>query len=266
MLKIATWNVNSIRVRLPQLLDWLNQHQPTLFALQETKVEDEKFPKSAIEDMGYHAIFTGQKSYNGVAILSREPAQEILTQLPNSDDIQKRFIAATYYIPTLNGSCPLRFVNLYVPNGESVASEKFQYKLQWLEDLIKFLAEEQKQYQHIAILGDFNIAPAAEDVYDPVKWEGRVLCSEPERAHFNRLISLGFCDAFRQKPQEPNSFSWWDYRTFAFRRNHGLRIDHVLITPALANAMADCYIDKNPRGHEQPSDHTPVVVTFKGTL
>ena len=265
MLKIATWNVNSLRVRLPQLKDWLDQNQPTLFALQETKVDDEKFPQAAIEEMGYRVIFTGQKSYNGVAILSREPAESILTQLPDSDDVQKRFIAATYLIPTPNGGYPLRLVNLYIPNGESVTSEKYQYKLQWLQHLEKFLAQETKQYQHIVVVGDFNIAPAPEDVYDPIKWKGRVLFSDPEREHFKRLISLGFSDAFRQKPQEPDSYSWWDYRTFAFRRNHGLRIDHILITPSLVNEMTNCYIDKNLRGNEQPSDHAPVVITFKGT-
>lgn len=261
MLKIATWNVNSLRVRLPQVLDWIEQNQPDIFALQETKTEDEKFPQAVFEQVGYYAIFTGQKAYNGVAILSRNPPQDIVKQLPNTHDVQKRLIAATYPVAG-NKNYHLRLINLYVPNGESVGSEKYSYKLNWLEVLEKFLQQEMKQYQHIAILGDFNIAPAAQDVYDPVKWEGKVLFSEPERTQFERLIAMGFYDAFRQMPQQPGSFSWWDYRTFAFRRNHGLRIDHILITAALTASMQTCYIDTMPRAHQQPSDHAPVIATF----
>lgn len=261
MLKIATWNVNSLRVRLPQVLNWLNQNQPDLFALQETKVEDENFPQSVFEEAGYHVTFTGQKAYNGVAIISRHPPQNILKDLPNVDNLQKRLIAATY--PVSANSYPLRFINLYIPNGQSVGSEKYIYKLLWLEQLEKFLEQEMNQHEHIVILGDFNIAPDPEDVYDPIKWEGRVLFSEPERAHFKRLISMGFCDAFRQIPQEPDTFSWWDYRTFAFRRNHGLRIDHILITPFLAKSLTHCYIDKKLRTEQPPSDHAPVIATFE---
>ncbi len=263
MLKIATWNVNSLRVRLPQVLRWLDENQPNLFALQETKVEDEKFPHTAFKESGYNVIFTGQKAYNGVAILSREPPQNVLKQLPLADADQKRFIAATYSISNGNNPFDLRLVNLYVPNGEAVGSEKYIYKLQWLKQLEKFLQQEIKQHKYLVILGDFNIAPSSLDVYDPIKWEGRVLFSEPERMHFGQLISMGFFDALREISQEPNTFSWWDYRTFAFRRNHGLRIDHILITSHLAKYITNCYIDKELRGAQQPSDHAPVIAAFK---
>lgn len=262
MLNLATWNVNSLRVRLPQVVAWLEKNQPTLLALQETKVEDDKFPRAALEAAGYHVIFSGQKAYNGVAILSQLPPENVLTQLPHGDDPQKRLIAATYPITTPHGSETLFLVNAYVPNGERVDSEKYLYKLQWLEQLADFLKKSIAKGQHVALLGDFNIAPSDEDVYDPKQWEGKVLCSEPEREHFNQLLRMGLCDAFRQKPQAPCSFSWWDYRTFAFRRNHGLRIDHILITPMLANNLVSCYIDKDARAVNQPSDHAPVVATF----
>lgn len=258
MLKIATWNVNSLRMRLTQIIDWLNHNQPAVLALQETKLEDDKFPEQLFQDMGYQVVFCGQQKYNGVAILSREPTYAILKQLPGSDDPQKRFIAAVY--PYDNHR--FRIINLYVPNGENIASEKYGYKLSWLEKLEVFLREEIRQYEKMVILGDFNIAPEPKDVYDPKKWEGRVLFSEPERAHFKKLLSIGFHDAFRLKQPGDNEFSWWDYRTFAFGRNQGLRIDHILITEPLVNDLQHCYIDKNLRGVEKPSDHAPVVATF----
>jgi exodeoxyribonuclease III len=256
-MKIATWNVNSLRVRLPQILDWIKKNQPTVLALQETKVEDDKFPENAFTDIGYHVTFSGQKTYNGVAILSPLPPQDVLKKLPNYEDPQKRFLAATYPVSTTNH---IRVINLYIPNGESVGSEKYHYKLDWLNQLEIFLREEVERYPQLVVLGDFNIAPQPEDVYDPIKWAGRVLFSDPERAHFARLLSIGFVDAFRAMPQEANEFSWWDYRTFAFRRNHGLRIDHILVSSALKTAISRCYIDKKPRAFEQPSDHTPVSV------
>lgn len=256
MLKIATWNVNSLRVRLPQVINWLNSHQPTLFALQETKCENCKFPENIFTELGYHVIFEGQKSYNGVAILSKETPGDILKQLPGSDDPQKRFIAITID----HNHHPIRLINLYIPNGEKVGSDKYTYKLNWLKTLEIFIAQEIKDHKNIIVVGDFNIAPEPQDVYDPTKWEGRVLFSEPERAHFKTLLSLGFKDAFRLKSQEPDMYSWWDYRTFGFRRNHGLRIDHILINDPLVKYLSNCYIDTPIRGAEQPSDHAPVII------
>ena len=260
MLKIATWNVNSLRVRLPQVLDWIQKNQPTVLALQETKVEDDKFPEAAFTEIGYHVAFSGQKSYNGVATLSTLPAQAILKALPYFEDTQKRFLAATYPIVTGDASDSIRVINLYIPNGESVGSEKYRYKLEWLAQLERFLQEEMQRHKQLIILGDFNIAPQPEDVYDPIKWAGRVLFSDPERTHFESLLSMGFYDAFRLFPQSADEFSWWDYRTFAFRRNHGLRIDHILITDALKAEAGRCYIDKKPRALDPPSDHAPVVI------
>jgi exodeoxyribonuclease-3 len=258
MLKIATWNINSLRVRLPQVLDWAKQNQPDLLALQETKLEDDKFPQAVFEDFGYHVVFAGQKTYNGVAILSRSEPHDVIKQLPRLlDDAQKRFIGATYN--------DIRVVNLYIPNGESVGSEKYAYKMRWLEQLEKFLIEEIKRYEKLVILGDFNIAPEPRDVYDASKWEGHVLFSEPERAHFKKLLAIGFFDALRLHSQAEDIFSWWDYRTFAFPRNAGLRIDHILVTSPLAKQIAHCYIDIGPRAATQPSDHAPVVTVFEST-
>ena len=256
-MKIATWNVNSLRVRLPQVLDWLQQHQPDVFCLQETKVTDEEFPVAAIRDAGYAVTFAGQKSYNGVATLSRAPAENVLSVLPEVDGAQKRFLATTF-----DG---VRVVNVYIPNGEEVGSEKFIYKLSWLMALKKFLAEELKNHTRLVLLGDYNIAPEERDVHDPKLWEGRVLFSDKERAAFQNFIQIGLTDVFRKFDQPEKTFSWWDYRTNAFRRNNGLRIDHILCSPALGAECRECRVDVEPRKHERPSDHAPVTASFGGT-
>lgn len=250
-MKIATWNVNSIRVRMPQVITWLQQQAPEILCLQETKITDEEFPAAAFRDIGYQVVYAGQKTYNGVATLSRTPAENIITSLPNADGAQKRLLAAT-----VDG---VRVVNVYVPNGEEVGSEKYSYKLSWLAALEKYLAEELKAYPRLVLLGDCNIAPEARDVHDPKRWEGHVLFSEKERAAFQGLIRLGLQDVFRNFDQPDKSFSWWDYRAGAFHRNHGLRIDHILFSTALASACRGCRIDIEPRKHERPSDHAPVI-------
>ncbi len=253
-MKIATWNVNSIRVRLPHVLDWLGKHKPDVLCLQETKVMDEDFPAAEFEQAGYAAMFSGQKSYNGVATLSRQPACDVVRALPKADGTQKRLLAAS-----VNG---VRIVNVYVPNGEAVSSDKYGYKLAWLKALKAYLKAELETYPKLAVLGDFNIAPEERDVHDPKLWEGSVLFSDKERAAFQALVSTGLADTFRRFDQPPMSFSWWDYRMGAFRRNHGLRIDHILASRALASACKACHIDSAPRGLERPSDHAPVTAEF----
>ncbi len=253
-MKIATWNVNSIRVRLPHVLDWLGQHKPDVLCLQETKVTDEDFPAADFEQAGYAAVFSGQKSYNGVATLSRKPARDVVRALPRADGTQKRLLAAT-----VNG---VRIVNVYVPNGEAVGSDKYGYKLAWLKALKVYLKAELESHPKLAVLGDFNIAPEERDVHDPKLWEGSVLFSDKERAAFQALVSTGLADTFRRFDQSPMSFSWWDYRMGAFHRNRGLRIDHILASRALVSACKSCHIDPAPRGLERPSDHAPVTAEF----
>jgi len=253
-MKIATWNVNSIRVRLPQVLEWLKQESPDVLCLQETKITDEEFPAAAFRDAGYHAVYAGQKTYNGVATLSRAEPEKIVAALPGVDGAQKRMLAASV------GN--VRLVNVYIPNGEEVGSEKYSYKLSWLAALEKFLTAELKTHPRLAVLGDYNIAPEERDVHDPRLWSGRVLFSDSERAAFQRLIGSGLADVFRRFEQPEKSFSWWDYRMNAFRRNLGLRIDHILCSPALASICRRCRIDGEPRKHERPSDHAPVVAEF----
>jgi exodeoxyribonuclease-3 len=253
-MRIATWNVNSLRVRLEQLLQWLAQHQPDIVALQETKLTDELFPVAALEAAGYHAVFSGQKSYNGVAILARAQLRETALEIPGFDDLQRRVPAA---------SCgQLRIVNLYVPNGQDVASDKYEYKLRWLTALRSWLSVELLRYGQLVVLGDFNIAPEDRDVHDPAAWSGQVLVSEPERAALRALLQLGLQDVFRRFEQPPQAFSWWDYRAGSFRRNHGLRIDLVLASNELAARCTECRIDREPRGSQRASDHTPVLATF----
>jgi exodeoxyribonuclease-3 len=256
-MKIASWNVNSLNVRLPQVLAWLAAELPDVLALQETKLVDENFPRAEIEAVGYHAVYAGQKTYNGVALLSREPAQNVVTGIPGLDDVQRRVLAATF-----NG---VRVINLYVPNGESVESDKYRYKLNWLEKLAGWIRAELSEHPRVVVLGDFNIAPEPRDVHDPKQWEGRVLFSEPERAAFRQLLSLGLCDTFRLFDQPEKLFSWWDYRMQGFRRNHGLRIDHILASTAMRQVCSVCRIDKGPRANERPSDHAPVVAEFRLT-
>jgi exodeoxyribonuclease-3 len=250
-MKLATWNVNSLKVRLPHLLDWLSQTQADVVCLQETKTEDANFPRAEIEAAGYQVAFAGQKTYNGVAILSREPIAEVQVGIPGFDDEQKRVLAVTV------GTT--RVIDLYVPNGQSVDSDKYQYKLKWLEALADWLKAELAQHPELAVLGDFNIAPEDRDVYDPAAWAGQVLCSESERAHFRALLGLGLKDGFRLFEQPDKSYSWWDYRQGAFRRNMGLRIDHILLSAALAQRCTACTVDTAPRKLERPSDHAPVV-------
>ena len=252
MMKLATWNVNSLKVRLPQVLDWLAANPVEVLCLQETKQQDGDFPQDELRVAGYHSVFSGQKTYNGVAILSRAPAGEAQVGLPDFSDEQKRVIAATID--------DVRVVCVYVPNGQSVDSDKFQYKLAWLAALRGWLEQELTRYPKLALLGDYNIAPEDRDVYDPASWQGNVLVSEPERQEFRNLLQLGLRDCFRLFEQAEKSYSWWDYRMMAFRRNMGLRIDHILVSEPLAAQCRSCVIDKTPRKLERPSDHTPVVV------
>ncbi len=253
-MKLATWNVNSLKVRLPQVLDWLAAHAPDALCLQETKTEDARFPLAEIEAAGYHASFSGQKTYNGVAILTRQSVTAAAHGIPGFEDPQKRVTAAT-----VDG---VRVICVYVPNGESVESDKYRYKLDWLAALTSWLRAELAQHPALAVLGDFNIAPEDRDVHDPRAWAGKVLCSAAERAAFGQLTALGLKDTFRLFDQPEQSFSWWDYRMNAFRRKMGLRIDHVLASAALAARCGACSIDSEPRRNERPSDHAPVIAEF----
>jgi exodeoxyribonuclease-3 len=254
-MKLATWNVNSLKVRLPQVLDFLIAHQPDVLCLQETKTEDEKFPIADIHAAGYQAVSSGQKTYNGVAIVARESPQDVIPGIADFDDPQKRVIAAV-----VNG---VRLVCVYIPNGESVVSEKYHYKLDWLRRLNSCLKAELQKYPRLAVLGDYNIAPEDRDVHDPNFWEGKVLFSKPEKAAFKELVALGFCDSFRLFEQPEKSYSWWDYRMNGFKRNLGLRIDHILLSEELAKACKSCSIDRAPRAHDRPSDHAPVMVELE---
>jgi exodeoxyribonuclease-3 len=254
MAKIATWNVNSLKVRLSHVLDWLAAEKPDVLALQETKTVDENFPSQEIEAAGYRAAFAGQKTYNGVATLSLALGEEVVTDLPGLEDPQRRILAST-----IDG---IRVINVYVPNGKEVGSDKYAYKLGWLEKLRGYVATEISRHPRLVVLGDFNIAPEDRDVHDPEEWRGKILCSDPERAALGALCGVGLSDLFRRFEQEERLFSWWDYRMLGFRRNHGLRIDLILGSKPLAEACTSCRIDKEPRGRERPSDHTPVVADF----
>jgi exodeoxyribonuclease III len=254
-MKIATWNVNSLTVRLAQLLDWLATHGPDVVCLQETKLTDDKFPSEALQAAGYQAIFLGQKTYNGVALLSRVQAHDVILNLPTIADPQARLISAT-----VSG---VRIVGGYFPNGQAPESEKFTYKMQWLAALHTWLADEIKRHPALVLLGDFNIAPEGADVHDPLLWQGQIHCTAQERSHFQALLELGLLDAFRLFEQVPKSWSWWDYRNLAFRKNQGLRIDHILVSNALRPQVRSCSIDKAPRKNERPSDHAPVWVELE---
>ena len=253
-MKIATWNVNSLRVRLPHVLQWLAAAQPDVLAIQETKTVDEQFPVAELEAAGYSAVFAGQKTYNGVAVLSKSPATEVVTDIPGLDDPQRRILAAT-----LDG---VRVVNLYVVNGAEVGSDKYAYKLDWLAKVTAWLQQQAAAYPKLVVLGDFNIAPQDRDVHDPVAWGEGILCSPPERAALQAIQALGLQDTFRLFEQAEKSFSWWDYRAGGFRRNHGLRIDLILASQALVAVCQSCVIEREPRTWEKPSDHTPVVAVF----
>jgi len=253
--RIATWNVNSLRVRLPQLLVWLDANPMDLLAMQETKLTDADFPAEAFTALGYQVLCSGQKTYNGVALLSRSACEAVVTELPGFEDPARRVLAAS--------TAGLRVVNLYVPNGQAVDSDKYRYKLRWLAALREWLRSELAQHQRLIVLGDFNIAPEDRDVHDPAAWLGSVHVSEPERAALRGLLGLGLTDVFRRFDQPPETFSWWDYRMGAFRRNMGLRIDLLLTSAALTDACTACVIDRSPRQAERPSDHAPVVAQFQ---
>lgn len=253
-MRIATWNVNSLRVRLPQLLNWLQANPVDIIALQELKLTDDDFPLAEIEALGWQCLANGQKTYNGVALLARSRGTDVLRDLPGMEDAQRRVLAATY------GA--LRVINLYVPNGQTVASEKYAYKLAWLAAVRDWLEREIRQHPDLVVLGDYNIAPEDRDVHDPAAWAGSVHVSEPERAALGAILELGFKDVFRAFEQPAGLFSWWDYRMNAFRRNNGLRIDLVLASQQLASHCTACRIDREPRAWERPSDHAPVIAEF----
>ena len=254
-MKIATWNVNSLKVRLPHVLDWLATTQADVLCLQETKMEDKAFPYADLEAAGYHAVHNGQKTYNGVAILARDRLEDVRCDIPGFADDQKRVIAATVD--------DRRIVCAYMPNGQAVGSDKYEYKLRWLAALAGFVGEELRHWPSLSLLGDYNIAPEDRDVHDPVAWKDQILCSEPERAAFRRFLDLGLSDAFRLFEQPEKLYSWWDYRQMGFRLNRGLRIDHILLSGPLAAECRTCSIDKAPRKLERPSDHAPVLATLE---
>jgi len=253
-LKLATWNVNSLTVRLPQLVDWLGRQQPDVLVLQETKLTDDKFPQADIQAAGWHSVWFGQKTYNGVALLARIAPVDVLHNIPGFDDPQARVIAAT-----VGG---LRIVGAYFPNGQAPGSDKFAYKMAWLQALHGWLRGELARHPQLVLMGDFNIAPEDRDVFDPVAWAGQIHCTPEERAHFQALCALGLADAFRLFDQPPRIWTWWDYRNLAFRKNQGLRIDHILVSQALRLRVTACTVDKLPRKNERPSDHAPVLATL----
>jgi len=254
MMKLTTWNVNSLKVRLPQVLQWLETNPVDVLCIQETKLTDDKFPQAEIEAAGYHVAFTGQKTYNGVAILSRHPMTDIQKNNPLFEDEQQRIIAATIE--------NIRIICAYIPNGQAPDSDKFQYKLKWLTALEEWVRQEMQTHTQLALLGDYNIAPEDRDVHDPAAWVGMNLVSPEERRAFQALLDLGLSDSFRQFEQADKLFSWWDYRALGFRLNKGVRIDHILLSAPLAERCTSCVIDRIPRKWEQPSDHAPVIATL----
>lgn len=251
-MKLVTWNVNSLNVRLPHVLDWLRDNQPDVLCLQETKQEDVKFPYADLKAAGYNAIHLGQKTYNGVAIISPHEITDVAHGIAGYDDEQRRVISAT-----VNG---IRVVCVYIPNGQAVDSEKYEYKLRWLQALTAWLESELKRYPKLVLLGDYNIAPDDRDCHDPAAWIGQILVSEPERTAFQKLTQLGLHDSFRLFEADTGHYSWWDYRMMGFRRGLGMRIDHILVSEPLKSACKSCVIDKGPRKLERPSDHTPVIL------
>ena len=257
-MQLATWNINSLAVRLPQVLDWLAANPVDALGLQELKLVDEKFPFDALKEAGYHAAAFGQKTYNGVAILSRTPLRDVVRNIPGHTDEQSRVIAAT--LDTPDG--PLRLVNCYFVNGQAPGTEKFAYKMRWLEALHHWLQEEMKTHARLVLLGDFNVAPEDRDSFDPVGLKDTIHHTVEERTHFQDLLGLGLTDAYRMFEQPEKSYSWWDYRMLGFQKNRGLRIDHILVSDALRAAVKACHIDRAPRKNPQPSDHAPVVLTL----
>ena len=252
-MKIASWNVNSLNVRLPHLEEWLKLRAPDVVALQETKLEDSRFPDSVLAGLGYRSVFAGQKTYNGVAIVSRESAQDVQIGIPGFVDEQKRAIAAT-----IGG---VRIVNLYVVNGQSVGSDKYAYKLRWLDAVHGWLVDEMQRHPQLVVLGDFNIAPSDLDVHDPLAWnDDSILTSTAERDALRRLHGLGLHDSFRLHNADGGHYSWWDYRAAGFRRNLGLRIDLMLVSDALKQRCVGASIDRETRSWDRPSDHAPVLI------
>ena len=254
-MKIATWNVNSMNVREPHVVEWLQNHEPDVLVLQEIKQLTEKFPTAALQEIGYHSIASGQKTYNGVAAISKTMPADPVYDFPDLDDPQRRILASTVG--------DVRVVDLYIPNGSEVGSEKYAYKLNWLKSLRNFLEAEMRQHENVVVLGDFNIAPADADVHDPEKWGEAILCSPLERKALGELIDLGLTDVFRKFDHPEKTFSWWDYRAAGFRRNAGLRIDLILTSNAMTERCTASYVDKEPRAWERPSDHAPVVAEFE---
>jgi exodeoxyribonuclease-3 len=253
-MKIVSWNVNSLKVRLDQVLAWSKQNQPSILALQETKLTDDKFPNVQIEEAGYHVVYSGQPTYNGVAILSTSPAEDVITDVEGLDDPQRRILAAT-----IDG---VRIINLYVVNGYKPDTEKYQYKMHWLEKVTAFIESQLDEYENVVVLGDFNIAPDERDVWDAEYWKDKILCTDKEREKLDTILDLGFDDSFRLLHDDAGHFSWWDYRMAGFRRNLGLRIDLILVNEPMAEMLTSAYIDKTPRAWERPSDHTPVIAEF----
>lgn len=254
-MKIATWNVNSLKVRLPHVLEWLAANQPDVLVLQEIKQQTEAFPLDEFAAAGYQSVANGQKTYNGVAVVSRSAAADPVFGLPNLDDPQRRLLAVT-----VDG---VRIIDLYIPNGSEVGSEKYAYKLGWLTALRDYLGDELRRHERLVVLGDFNIAPADEDVHDPEAWGEAILCSPAERQALRELLDLGLTDVFRKFEHPAKTFSWWDYRAAGFRRNAGLRIDLILTTDIMSRACTASYVDKEPRTWDRPSDHAPVVAEFQ---
>jgi exodeoxyribonuclease-3 len=252
---IATWNVNSLRVRSEQLREWLRTSAPDVVALQETKIQDHDFPHADFTAAGYHSVFSGQKTYNGVALLSRHEMTDVVRDMPGFDDAPRRVLAATI--------AGFRVINLYVPNGQAPGSEKFSYKMKWLEALTRWLEQEATTHPGLVVLGDFNVAPEDRDVHDPAAWAGCVHVSPEERTALKRITDLELVDCFRHFEQPEKSFSWWDYRQGGFRRNNGLRIDLILAHRQLLPRLTGCRIDVEPRRAERASDHTPVIATFR---
>jgi len=256
-MKLASWNVNSLKVRLDQVLEWLEHQQPDALGLQETKLTDDKFPAAAIEAAGYQVVFTGQPTYNGVALIAKAPLEDPVFAIPNFADEQKRAIAAT-----VNG---VRVINLYAVNGQAVGSDKFDYKLAWYQAATAWIADELQRHPELVVMGDFNIAPDDRDVHDPDAWRDKILCSVPERAALQAMLDLGLHDSFRLFDQPEATFSWWDYRAAGFRRGLGLRIDLLLCSEALRERCTTSYVDAEPRRAERPSDHAPVIIEWRNT-
>lgn len=271
-MKLATWNVNSLTVRLPQVLDWLQANPVDVLALQELKMADDKFPHAAFAQVGYSAQSFGQKTYNGVALLSRMPAKDVVKNIPGFDDDMARVISATFPLGDAHTDYSeknselsfkegaLRVICAYFPNGQEPGSDKFEYKMAWLQGLRTWLRAELQTWPHLVLMGDFNITFDDADVWDPEGMRDQIHCTDEERYHLQALIALGLSDAHRLFPQPPKSYSWWDYRDMAFRRNRGMRIDHILVSQALRPTVRSCLIDKAPRKNERPSDHAPVVL------